>query len=97
MTMEAYDTRHFKGKELAEEESLVCEALVREIGKADTWSAVMDGWKALLHVRHTASAMHTEARAFREHGGAADVVSPLTVQEVVGGRKSKDVLKQTTE
>ncbi|KKK70860.1 hypothetical protein LCGC14_2919720 [marine sediment metagenome] len=51
---------------LTKEESLVCEALVREIGRADRWSAVMDGWEALLHVRHMASAMHIEARMFDE-------------------------------
>ena len=56
----SYDTPREK------EESLVCEALVREIGKADRWSAVMDGWHALLHVRHMASAMHMEAATFQE-------------------------------
>lgn len=52
---------------LSKEESLVCEALVREMGKADRWSAVMDTWEALLHVRHMANAMHIEARKFQEH------------------------------
>ena len=51
---------------LAKEESLVCEALVREIGRAQRWSAVMDGWEALLRVRHMADAMHVEARMFEE-------------------------------
>ncbi len=46
---------------LSKEESLVCEALVREIGRADRWSAVMDAWKALLHVRRMAGGMHKEA------------------------------------
>ena len=51
---------------LAKEESLVCEALVREIRRAQRWSAVMDGWEALLHVRHMANGMHIEARKFQE-------------------------------
>lgn len=47
---------------LAKEESLVCEALVREIGQATRWSAVLEGFNALLHVRHMAAPMHREAR-----------------------------------
>ena len=54
------------GTPLAEEESLICEALVREIGMAQRWSAVLDGFNALLHVRHMAAPMHLEARQFQE-------------------------------
>lgn len=36
---------------LKKEESLICEALVREIAKANRWSAVVEAWYALLRVR----------------------------------------------
>jgi len=49
---------------LADEESLVCEALVREIAHATRWSAVIDGYNALGHVRLMASGMHREAAMF---------------------------------
>ena len=49
-----------KQSNLATNYSLVREALVREIGEADRWSAVMDAWNALLHVRFMARAMLTE-------------------------------------
>jgi hypothetical protein len=46
------------------EYSLVREALVREIGKADRWSAVVDAWEALLHVRRMAGSMLEERERF---------------------------------
>ena len=33
------------------EGQLICEALVREIGQAKRWLAVVEAWQALLHVR----------------------------------------------
>lgn len=36
----------------AQEADLVCEALVREIGRAGRWSAIVEAWEALLTVRH---------------------------------------------
>lgn len=44
------------------DEQLVCEALVREIGKAKRWTAVVEAWKALLKVRHMADELKSERR-----------------------------------
>ena len=51
---------------LSQEEALICEALVREIGRAGRWSAVIDGFNALLHVRHMADNMQKEDQMFQE-------------------------------
>jgi NAD-specific glutamate dehydrogenase len=45
---------------IANEEALVCEALVREIGRADRWSAVTEAWDALLHVRRMGESLRAE-------------------------------------
>lgn len=45
------------------EADLVCEALVREINSASRWTAVVDAWQALVHVRRMAREMEAE----REH------------------------------
>lgn len=45
----------------AREADLVCEALVREIGNAQRWSAVVEAWEALLHVRRMSRDMQAEA------------------------------------
>jgi len=42
------------------EESLVCEALVREIALAKRWSAVIEAWDALLKVRRMAKDLKSE-------------------------------------
>lgn len=49
---------------LEREEALICETLVREIGRAGRWSAVLEGFDALVHVRHMAASLHKEARMF---------------------------------
>lgn len=46
-----------------QETALVCEALVREINNARRWSAVLDAWMALGHVRRMSDEMARE----REH------------------------------
>ena len=43
-----------------QEESLICEALVREISKAQRWMSIVEAWQALLHVRHMAKSLHDE-------------------------------------
>ena len=55
---------------LTKEEALICETLVREIGRAGRWSAVLEGFNALLHVRHMAASMHIEAGLFESHDQA---------------------------
>lgn len=40
--------------------NLVCEAIIREIARASRWSAVMDAWKALLHVRQMQKSLSDE-------------------------------------
>jgi hypothetical protein len=42
------------------QEPLICEALVREIILAQRWSAVIETWEALLHVRQMAKSMKSE-------------------------------------
>ena len=59
----------YKGS-LADEEAVICETLVREIGRAQRWSAVVEGFNALLHVRRTAHSMHVEARKFQDADSA---------------------------
>ena len=51
---------------LVKEEALICEALVREVVRATRWSAVLDAFNALGHVRIMAGNMHREA-AQMEH------------------------------
>ena len=56
---------------------LVCEALVREIGRANRWKAVQEGWDALLHVRAMQEQMMNE---FQDEGELKpDVSSGKTV------------------
>jgi hypothetical protein len=50
------------GDKLEGEIALVCEALVREIGTATRWCAVVDAWQALLHVRLIGKGMLSELR-----------------------------------
>ncbi len=52
---------------LETEEYLICEALVREIGRAERWQSISAAWTALLHVRHMAKQMRNEA-----NGGPAE-------------------------
>ena len=68
MTDQPFPTPDFTGS-LEGEEQLVCEALVRELGRAKRWSAVLEGFTALTHVRHMAAAMHNEAQKFAEARG----------------------------
>lgn len=42
------------------EEDLMAEALVREIGRAGRWCAMVDAWHALLTVRRVGAAMKAE-------------------------------------
>ena len=57
-----------------QEESLICEALVREIIKSRRWSGVVDAWNALLHVRHMAKSLHDEG--MRSQAKAKDCAEP---------------------
>jgi len=41
-------------------ECLICEALVREIGRAQRWSAIEEAWSALLHVRQMGENLRQE-------------------------------------
>ena len=45
------------------EEDLICEALVREIGRASRWSARVEAWQALLSTRREGESLRRE----REH------------------------------
>ena len=55
------------------EESLICEALVREIGKAKRWSAIIDAWQALLYVRLKAKELQKEYKKL--HGAGENASS----------------------
>lgn len=54
-------------------EAQICEALVREINRARRWSAVIEAWNALTHVRHMAGNMRQESNkdAVAEHDDSA--------------------------
>jgi hypothetical protein len=67
------------GDKLEGEIALVCEALVREIGMATRWCAVMDAWQALLHVRLISKDMLSELR--RHH----DPIQPSATQRSADG------------
>lgn len=47
---------------IVNERDLVCEALVREIRDASRWSAIVEAWNALLHVRHMSKGLIEELR-----------------------------------
>ena len=47
-------------KEYPESLSLIREALVKEIRDASRWSAIVDAWMALLHVRLRAKRLQEE-------------------------------------
>ena len=47
-------------KEHPESYSLIREALVKEIRDASRWSAIVDAWSALLHVRLRAKRLQEE-------------------------------------
>ena len=47
-------------EQIDREESLVCEALVREIGSADRWSAILEAWSSLMYVRKMAANLRSE-------------------------------------
>jgi hypothetical protein len=51
------------------QESLICEALVREIGAASRWCAVVEAWEALLHVRIMAKNMKAEFKHLNPDSG----------------------------
>ena len=42
------------------EEDLICEALVREIGRASRWSARVEAWDALLSTRQEGEMLRNE-------------------------------------
>ena len=54
------------------EEALICEAIVREIGLATRWSAIYEAWHALLHVRLMAKQMKEELNRLK---------GPATIQK----------------
>ena len=64
---------------LENEESLACEALVREINRATRWTAVLGAWQALLNVRRMAAAMHKEAELFEGRGAQTIPTRPSDV------------------
>lgn len=53
---------------LDKQEHLICEALVREIGRAARWVAIVQAWEALLHVRQMAHTMQQETRLHHSFG-----------------------------
>ena len=63
-----------------EDESLICEALVREIGRATRWTAIVEAWEALMYVRLMAAAMASE----RDHL-ATGSVSPTPTPDPMTG------------
>lgn len=46
------------------EADLICEALVREIGRANRWIAIREAWLALLSVRRMAKQLNEEQESF---------------------------------
>lgn len=58
--MAAFDGCFPTGKEPGRDADLVCEALVREIGRAKRWQSVEEAWLALLHSRRMAKELDDE-------------------------------------
>ena len=48
------------------EEDLICEALVREIGRASRWSARVEAWQALLSTRHEGKCLRQEQAGMKD-------------------------------
>ena len=65
--------------EIEREADLVCEALVREIGRAQRWQAVKEAHDALLTVRRISNQMAVEQRhlAGAQQQGAEYSKAPL--------------------
>ena len=74
-----YEAKNYQTP-LTKEESLICEALVREMAQATRWSAVLDAFNALGHVRLMAGNMHREAA---DGGGKDGVVRPSLIGATV--------------
>lgn len=54
------------------EEDLICEALVREIGRATRWQAKVEAWSALMRVRADANLMRAEHERYAGAAGVGD-------------------------
>lgn len=52
--------------DIGTEADLICEALVREIGRAQHWTAAQEAWDALLHVRRMHKDLSAEAAYLAE-------------------------------
>ena len=57
-----YTSKHYETP-LKKEEALIAETLVKEIAMATRWSAVLDAFNALRHMRTMAGNMHVEAES----------------------------------
>ncbi len=66
---------------IKDEADLVCEALVREMGRASRWQSVSEAWHALLHVRGMAKRL-TEEEPWATAEGCATQPGPTTAELV---------------
>lgn len=62
------------------EADLICEALVKEIGRGGRWCAIVEAWQALLTVRRISKNMDDE----RAHLTGATVASGSVSQSIRG-------------
>ena len=64
------------------EEDLICEALVREIGRASRWSARVEAWDALLSTRREGQSLRDERTPKpSEHGECTSPNMDLPITE----------------
>jgi hypothetical protein len=55
-----------RANDIQTEEDLICEALVREIGRANRWSARVDAWEALLATRREGESLRQEQKEIKQ-------------------------------
>ena len=74
---------HILKPDYPEEESLVCNALVREISEAKNWFMTIDAWSALLKVRRQAKKLRDE------HNREFSQPESMGVEEKSAGKKNE--------
>lgn len=59
-----------------QEADLICEALVREMGRNTRWKAKVEAWQALLNVRMQQDAMSAEQRHLAGSATGSGITGP---------------------
>jgi hypothetical protein len=71
--------------DIQREEDLICEALVREIGRASRWSARVEAWRALLSTRREGESLRREQEHLADNTASSSPNARLDRQEEAHG------------